>query len=279
VTGPLVIAVGGNALVGAGDHVDALHQRAALSDAGPALAAAVGDRPVVMTHGNGPQVGHLGAAASAGGDPEPLDVLDALSQGLIGYLLEEELSARLPDRSVVGVLTRVEVDPDDPAFAHPTKPVGPRGPGRRLVPSPEPRRIVELDAIATLVRAGHLVVAVGGGGVPVVTGADGVRRGVEAVVDKDLASSLLAVGLDAEALVLLTDVDAVVDRWGTAGARPLGRVSVGDLDPDAFEAGTMAPKVAAAVRFVRATGRRAAIGALAQAADVVAGGRGTQIRP
>jgi len=277
---PIVIAVGGNALARGGEPVDAAHQRDALQRAGPALAGVIGDRPVVVTHGNGPQVGHLGAAARAGGDDEPLDVLDALSQGLLGYLVTEELSARLPQRSVVGLLTRVEVDAADPAFAHPSKPVGPRGPGpRALVASPEPQRIVELAAIRTLLHAGHVVVAVGGGGVPVTVDRDGVRRGIEAVLDKDLASALLAVGLDAGTLLLLTDIDGVRSGWGTAAARTLREVHVDDLDPADFEAGSMRPKVEAARRFVLATGRPAAIGALAEAPAVLSGERGTRVLP
>jgi len=276
----MVIAVGGNALVDPGDPVDAGHQRRTLARAVPALAAAIGDRPAVLTHGNGPQVGQLAALARAAHDLEPLDVLDALSQGMIGYLIEEELSAQLPDRSVVSVLTRVEVDAGDPAFTRPTKPVGQKGTGRprHLVPSPEPLRIVELEAIRTLVAAGHLVVALGGGGVPVAVDGQGHRRGVEAVVDKDLASSLLAVALDAELLVLLTDVDAVESGWGGPHPQALGAVGVDDLDPSTFESGSMRPKVEAARRFVMATGRRAAIGALSDVGAVVRGDRGTQVR-
>jgi carbamate kinase len=242
-----------------------------LRDVGAGLAAAIGDRPVVVTHGNGPQVGRLVAATEALGRADPLDVLDAATQGELGFLLVEELSARLGARDVVGVLTRVEVDPDDPAFGRPSKPIG----GRRLVASPEPVAVPELRAIGVLLGAGAVVVAAGGGGIPVGIGSSG-RAVIEAVVDKDLTSALIAVGLDADRLVILTDVDAVLDPDDD---RPLGRVPATELDPTRFEVGTMRPKVDAVCRYVRATGRPAAIGALAQARDVVAGTAGTQVVP
>lgn len=278
---PLVLGLGGNALVGPDGAADVAHQRRRLARAAPALARAISGRACVVTHGNGPQVGHLARMAAAVGDLDPLDVLDALTQGLLGYLIEDELSRHLPERSLVAVLTRVEVDPDDPGLTHATKPVGPRRSDgtRRLVPSPEPRRVLELDAVRDLLDRGHLVIAGGGGGVPVVLGPDGLHRGVEAVVDKDLLSSLLAVHLDAESLVLLTDVDGVARDWGTDRATTLGEVPASRLEPAAFQAGSMRPKVEAARRFVLATGRRAAIGALSRADAVVDGSEGTQVLP
>lgn len=276
-SGTLVVAIGGNALAaavadGPGSERDTLRRTAGL------IAAAVGDRPAVITHGNGPQVGRLVAATATVGGPDPLDVLDAATQGEIGHLLLEALSARPLGRPLVGVLTRVVVDPDDPAFAAPSKPVGPPpAAGRRpLVASPEPHDVPELGAIRLLVDAGWLVVAGGGGGVPVAIGPAGGLVGVPAVVDKDLTSSLLAVGLDAERLVILTDVDHVLDP---GDGSPLRTVDASTLAPDRFEAGTMRPKVEAALRFVRATGRMAVIGSLQDADRVAAGAAGTRIVP
>jgi carbamate kinase len=304
VAGTVVLAVGGGAVSEPGAPVDGDHLRRAVRRAAPALAAAIGDRPAVVTHGNGPQVGRLAADAELVASGEPLDQLDALTQGELGYLLVEALTEALPRRDVVGVITRVEVDPTDAAMDRPTKPIGlvlddggaaaarARGwqlrpaPGpdgmsgwQRVVASPRPRRIPELGAVAALLRAGHVVVAVGGGGIPVAVDGAGRRHGVEAVVDKDLASALLAVGLDAELLVVLTDVDAVVLDRGTPHAVTLGRVRPAELDPGRFEPGTMRPKVEAVQWFATATGRRAAIGALADAEAVAAGRAGTQVVP
>lgn len=273
----LVVAIGGNALApsatpGPAGERDTLRRTADL------VAAAVGDRPAVITHGNGPQVGRLAAATASVGGPDPLDVLDAASQGELGHLLLEALSARPLRRPLVAVLTRVVVDPSDPAFRRPTKPVGPpvAGAHRARVASPEPIAVPELPAIRLLVDAGWSVVAAGGGGIPVAPGPEGGLAGVAAVVDKDLTSSLLAVGLDAARLVILTDVDAVLDP---GDGSPLGTVSASTLVPGRFEAGTMRPKVEAAVRFVRATGRTAVIGSLQDADRVAAGTAGTRIVP
>jgi carbamate kinase len=229
----------------------------------------------------------------------PLDVLGAESEGMIGYLLEQELGNELPGRRVATLLTQTIVDADDPAFARPTKPVGPVYDGataarlaelrgwtvapdgdrwRRVVPSPEPRRILELATIDLLVDAGVIVVCVGGGGIPVVEGPDGSLHGVEAVIDKDRAAALLATGLRADALLLLTDVDAVYEGFGTPDARPIRLASLEELDPDDFAEGSMGPKIEAACRFVRATGGIAAIGSLQDAAAVLRGDAGTTIR-
>lgn len=281
--GPLVLAVGGHALAGG----------AALG----ALCRAIDGRPAVVTHGNGPEVGRLAAATAAVGGADPLDVLDAATQGEIGYRIVTGLTEGLPDRSIVAVLTRVEIDAADEAVAHPTKPVGPvldpdgaaaaSGRGwtvattsrgvRRVVPSPRPVAVAEVSAIASLLRDGFVVVAAGGGGIPMVH--EGDRwTGVEAVVDKDLTSGLLAQVLDAEHLVLLTDVDAV-RADADPDAPSLGRVPAAGLDPDRFEPGTMGPKVEAAVRFVRTTGRWASIGALEAADEVAVGRSGTVVVP
>lgn len=262
----IVVALGGNALVREGR---AAVDPAVVDAAAQALAPVAAGNELVVTHGNGPQVGFLAAT-----DPgSALDVLDAETEGMIGYLLVRALGNALPDREVVGVLTRVEVDADDPAFARPTKPIG-RGPGRRLVPSPLPQRIVEAPTIERLVVAGTVVVTAGGGGVPVVRGPDGRHRGVEAVVDKDRASALLARGLRADALLLLTDVDGVYAQWGTSAARRLVTVDATGVAALALDEGSMGPKVEAALAFA-ADGGYAAIGALTDAEAVLRGEAGT----
>jgi carbamate kinase len=295
----LVVAIGGNALVGADGRVDVPTQRANARRAAAQLARLADANDLVITHGNGPQVGVLAMQAAA--DPTvvapPLDVLDAESVGLVGYLLVESLSRHVEPSRVVCVLTRVEVDGDDPAFGRPTKPVGPwfapgragqlaathgwdfvEGPlgARRIVASPEPRRIVELGAIAMLARAGNLVVAGGGGGIPVIT-RDGVLVGTEAVVDKDLTAALLAVALGADRLIVLTDVDAVYADYGLPAARALGEVTPDVLRTMSFPVGSMGPKIDAVCRFVEQTGGQAAVGSLAEAEAVLAGGAGTRI--
>jgi len=257
---------------------------------------------VVLTHGNGPQIGWLALqaeAAAAGARPDPLDVLGAESEALIGYLVEQELAPLLPGREIATLLTQVEVDLGDPAFRTPTKPIGPlyggearavararergwsmaavHGGFRRVVPSPEPRRIRELGVIRRLVRVGVVVICAGGGGIPVAVTAGGALRGVEAVVDKDLTAALLASELGADALLLLTDVAAVYQDWPSPAQRPLRRTTPRELRALRFEPGSMAPKVEAACRFVERSGRPAAIGALADAARVLAGEAGTLI--
>jgi carbamate kinase len=297
----VVVAIGGNALVGDGGDLDVAAQRERARTASAQLAHLAEDRRLVVTHGNGPQVGLL--AMQAADDPElpppPLDVLDAESVGLIGYLLVEALSSHVEPERVSALLTRVEVDIDDPAFGAPSKPVGPwfgpergrelaqrhgwdmtetaRG-WRRIVPSPEPIKIVEIGAIRTLASTGQIVIAGGGGGIPVAT-TDAGLVGVEAVVDKDLTSALMAIELGADRLIVLTDVDAVYLDFGHAHARPLGRTTTAELRAHEFAAGSMGPKVEAACRFVEATGTPAAIGALTDASGVIAGTSGTQILP
>jgi carbamate kinase len=255
----------------------------------------------VVTHGNGPQVGLLALQAQATPEvaPYPLDVLGAESEGMLGYVIERELRNALPGREIATLLTMVEVAADDPAFASPTKPIGPLyeiseatrlsrnhdwdfvddgGKRRRVVPSPEPRRILELDSIRALVRAGAVTICAGGGGVPVVPGEDGALAGVEGVIDKDLSAALLACALGADRFLMLTDVDAVYDGWGGPEARPLRRVTPAALRGRRFERGTMAPKVDAACRFVEATGGEAGIGALQDAGAILAGTAGTAVR-
>jgi carbamate kinase len=297
----VVAAVGGNALLLRGQPADAGTQRANIATAVRALTELAREHDVVVTHGNGPQVGLLALQGESyhGVEPYPLDVLGAESEGMIGYLLDQELVNGLGGREVATLLTQVIVDEDDPAFAQPEKFIGPvyerphaerlaaeRGwtvaaDGafwRRVVPSPEPRSIVELRTIRLLVDAGVLVVCAGGGGIPVVVDRDGLLRGVEAVVDKDRAAALLAAGLGADAQLMLTDVSAVQLGYGTAGARPLHDVDVAELRAVSFAPGSMGPKVEAACRFAEQTGGLAGIGSLADAAAILRGERGTRIR-
>ena len=296
----IVVALGGNAFVRRGGSADAATQRENISVAVRALAELAVEHELVVTHGNGPQVGLLALQGDAFSQlaPYPLDVLGAETEGMIGYLIEQELINALGGRSVATLLTQVIVDGDDPAFFRPTKFIGPvydratadrlaveRGWAiaadgahwRRVVPSPEPRSIVELPTIRLLAEAGVLVVCVGGGGIPVVVDREGRLRGVEAVVDKDLAAALLARGLGADALLLLTDVSGGTSRLGTPRARPLGEVSAAELRRLKFAEGSMGPKVEAACRFAELTGNLAAIGALADAAAILRGERGTRV--
>jgi carbamate kinase len=254
---------------------------------------------LVITHGNGPQVGLLALQAAATScTPFPLDVLDAETAGMIGYVIQQELGNLVKDRPVATLLTQVRVDPHDSAFTMPTKPIGPvydevtahrlaaqRGwtvapdndKWRRVVPSPKPLEIVEVAVLAFLVERGVIVICTGGGGIPVVALANGSMAGIEAVIDKDLASCLLARQLGADMLVMLTDVDAVYLDWGTPEARPLGWVQADELSAAAFAAGSMGPKVEAAVAFATETGKPAAIGRLEDAVEIIAGRRGTHI--
>lgn len=297
----VVTALGGNALLRRGEPADAATQRGNVGTAVAAIAEVAAEHDVVVTHGNGPQVGLLALQAEAyeGVDPYPLDVLGAESEGMIGYLLDQELVNALGGARVATLLTQVVVDGDDPAFGHPTKPIGPvfapeaaerlaeergwtlapEGDGRRrVVPSPEPRSIVELATIRLLVDSGVVVVCVGGGGIPVLADEHGRLRGTEAVVDKDLAAALLARSLGADALLLLTDVAGVEEGWGTPEARPLGEAGCDELRALELEPGSMGPKVEAACRFAEATGAMAGIGALEDAAAIIRGERGTRVR-
>ncbi len=296
----IVAALGGNALLRRGEPADVETQRRNVAVAVEAIAALAADHDVVVTHGNGPQVGLLALQAEAYPDvtPYPLDVLGAESEGMIGYLLDQGLYGRLPDRPVATLLTQVVVDGDDPAFEHPSKPIGPvyeraaaerlareRGWAiatdgerwRRVVPSPEPRRIVELPAIRTLLSSGAVVICSGGGGVPVLVDESGALHGVEAVIDKDLTAALLARELKADALLLLTDVPQVERNHGSPVAHPIDEACVGELDPADFPAGSMRPKIEAARRFAADTGGLVAIGALADAPRILEGRAGTRV--
>jgi len=296
----LVVALGGNALLRRGEPAEAETQRRNIASAAAALAALGEEHELVITHGNGPQVGLLALEAEAyrAVDPYPLDVLGAESQGMIGYLIVQALRAET-DRSVVALLTEVAVDADDPAFRNPTKPIGPvyeeadarevgaehgwtvapDGPHyRRVVASPEPRDIVELDAVESLLDGGSIVVCGGGGGIPVIREGRALR-GVEAVIDKDLTAALLAELLHADRLLMLTDVAHVERGWRTPDAMPIERTTPLELRRLEFAAGSMGPKVEAACRFVERTGGQAAVGALAELGEVAAGRAGTQVYP
>ena len=298
----LVVALGGNALLQRGQPLTPENQLTNIRLAATQLARIAEGNQLVVTHGNGPQVGLLAlqAAAYDAADAFPLDVLGAQTDGMIGYLLEQELSNRLPaSRVVATLLTRVEVDPRDPAFQNPSKPIGPvytgqqaseieqtrhwtvgrdGGSMRRLVASPQPKRVLGLESIRLLLEHGSLVVAAGGGGIPVALDVDGHSlRGVDAVIDKDLCSGLLARQLEADCLVIATDVEAVFVDWGLPPQRALKRVTPQSLSSHVFPHGSMGPKVQAACDFVVATGRRAVIGSLAHIDDMLAGTAGTQV--
>ena len=278
----VVAALGGNALLRRGEPADAEVQRRHVADAARSLAELARDHELIVTHGNGPQVGLLAlqSAAYPHAAPYPFDVLGAESEGMIGYLLEQALRNELPDRQVAALLTQVVVDADDPAFDSPTKPIGPvhADGSRRVVASPEPKAIVEIETIRTLVDLGVLVICAGGGGIPVVRNGTGRLHGVEAVIDKDLSSALLALELDADALLLLTDVDGIQLDYGTPVARPLRDATPASLAELDLPAGSMGPKARAAARFVELGGRMAAIASLEKARAALNGGAGTTVR-
>jgi carbamate kinase len=298
----LLVALGRTALLRRGEPLEARVQQANVDRAAGSIAELATANDIVVTHGNGPQVGLLAlqAVAYTNVKPYPLDVLGAESEGMIGYLLEQSLRNALPDRATATLLTQVVVDADDPAFQHPTKPIGPtyeqeearrveRELGwtvaadgryfRRVVASPEPQEIVELSTIRLLVDAGVLVICSGGGGIPVVGEESGALRGVEAVIDKDLSAALLGVCLRADFLLLLTDAPAVEEAWGSPRARRLPQSTPERLRRLDFESGSMGPKIEAACRFVETTGAIAAIGSLEEAAAIVEGDAGTRIVP
>ncbi len=269
-----------------------------IAAAAPELAELAIQHEAIFTHGNGPQIGLLALQAEAYSKvpPYPLDVLGAESEGLIGYLVERELGNHLPGRVVCSLLTRVVVDRQDPAFDSPDKPIGPiydeatarelaaqRGwtvaPDgdryRRVVASPLPRKILEIQAVRLLVEQGVTVVCAGGGGIPVAVAEDGTLTGVEAVVDKDWTSALLARELKADALLSLTDVDAVYRDWGSARAKPIRRAEPAALRALGFEPGSMAPKVAAACAFAEGADGFAGIGRLDEASAILRRQAGT----
>ncbi len=299
----VVVALGGNALLKRGEPMTHDVQRANIRIAAQALAPVAQQHELVLAHGNGPQVGLLALQSSAYKDVEayPLDVLGAQTEGMIGYMIEQELGNLLPfEVPLATILTMVEVDPGDPAFQNPTKFVGPvyeqaeadrlkaekgwvfKQDGalwRRVVPSPLPKRIFQIRPIKWLLDKGTVLICTGGGGIP--TMYDPARQrwltGIEAVIDKDLASELLAREVEADLLVIATDVKGIYLDWGKPEQRLLGQVTPDELRAYPFPAGSMGPKVQAAIQFVEQTGQRAAIGSLEDIEQIVAGTAGTNV--
>jgi carbamate kinase len=297
----IVIALGGNALLRRGQAQTAGNQRDNVRIAAVQMAKVAPGNQLVIAHGNGPQVGLLSlqGAAYDPGNPYPLDVLGAETEGMIGYMIEQEMGNLLPfEVPFATLLTQVEVDAADPAFQKPTKPIGPvytkedaeklakeRGwtiapdgdKFRQVVASPRPKRIFEIRPVKWLLEKGAIVICAGGGGIPTMYGADGKLQGVEAVIDKDLCSSLLAQELMADVLVIATDVNGVCINWGKPDQKIIATASPDALEKMDFAAGSMGPKVQAACEFARATGKTAAIGALANIEAIVRGDGGTLV--
>jgi carbamate kinase len=299
----IVVALGGNALLKRGEKPDAANQIANVTMAVEALAPLAREHELVVTHGNGPQIGVLAVESASDprlSEPYPLDVLGAQTQGMIGYWLLQAFQNALPGRQVASMLNQTLVLAHDPALDNPTKYVGEvyeeeealrlaeergwtvrqDGTGwRRVVGSPRPQRVVETRMIRLLLRSGAVVVCAGGGGVPVVRNERGKLRGLEAVIDKDLTAAVLAEALDADVLMVLTDVPNVVRNYGTPEAEVISRITPGALRRESFPAGSMGPKVDAVCRFVELTGDMAAIGRLQDAEAIMAGDAGTIITP
>ncbi len=300
----VVVALGGNALLQRGQPMTASVQHTNVRVAATALADLARDHQIVVAHGNGPQVGLLAlqGAAYDPGQPWPLDVLGAETEGMIGYLIEQELMNALPaGAQCTTLLSRVEVSAKDPAFANPSKPIGPvytaadaaqatsdhgwemvteaSGGLRRVVPSPQPLHILGIDAIKLLLGAGHCVICAGGGGIPVRRNALGKMEGVEAVIDKDHTAALLALNIQADALLLLTDVAAVFRDWSKVDRIEIGMTTPSELALLDLAPGSMGPKVAAASAFVTAGGKLAGIGKLSDARAILEGLAGTRVRP
>lgn len=297
----LVIALGGNALLKRGEPMTAENQRANVRVACEQIAKAYEGNELIITHGNGPQVGLLALQNDAykAVPMYPLDVIGAESLGMIGYMIQQEMQPLVPpSASIVNILSQTEVDPKDPAFQKPTKPVGPvyskeeaealaasqgwtiaqdNDKFRRVVPSPEPKRIWGLKPLKTLVENGYIVICCGGGGVPTYINDEGRLVGSEAVIDKDLASSVLAGDLDADLFVIATDVDGAYLDWGTPDQRRIAQADPESIRAYGFAKGSMGPKVEAACRFVEKTGKVAVIGALPDIEKILAGEAGTRI--
>jgi carbamate kinase len=296
----IVIALGGNALLKRGEALTIDAQKENAKRACKLIAEVARSHQVTLTHGNGPQVGMLAlqAASHDASKPYPFDVLDAESEGMIGYQLSQQLRNFLSEKKIATLLTQIEVDPNDSAFLHPTKFIGPgydkiqaealahthqwtiKADGqyfRRVIASPQPLRILELEIIKLLLDAGVLVICCGGGGIPVIREATGDYEGVEAVIDKDLASSLLAREIKADCFVILTDVMGVMKNWGDSFAEVIKEIAVSDLEAMHFPEGSMLPKIKAACEFVKKTGHRAYIGALDDLPEILAGNAGTVI--
>ena len=296
----IVIALGGNALLRRGEDMTAENQRKNIQIAVKSLAPIVENNELIISHGNGPQVGLLSlqSAAYKEVDDYPLDVLGAQTEGMIGYMIEQELGNLLPiEIPIASILTMVEVDPEDPAFSNPTKPIGPiytkeeaeelqkvRGweikmdgkDWRRVVASPEPHRIFELRPIHWLLEKGTVVICAGGGGIPTIYNKDGKLEGVEVVIDKDRASSLLAFELEADVLIMATDTEGVFHDWGTKNQKIISKTTPEKIKKYDFDKGSMGPKVEAACSFVERSGQRAVIGSLKDIKEMVDGIAGTQ---
>ena len=296
----IVIALGGNALLRRGEEMTAENQRENIRIAAKVLAPIIEKHEVVISHGNGPQVGLLSLQSAAYKEVEeyPLDILGAQTQGMIGYMIEQELGNHLPvEIPIASILTMVEIDPEDPAFSNPTKPIGPiydekeardlaklkgwniKQDGnywRRVVPSPEPHRIFQLRPIHWLLEKGTVVICAGGGGIPTSYKDNGKLEGVEVVIDKDRASSLLAFELEADLLIMATDTDGVYLDWGGESEKIISKTTPEEISKYSFDKGSMGPKVEAACSFVERSGQRAVIGSLKDIEKMVSGISGTQ---
>ncbi|HIF9118181.1 TPA: carbamate kinase [Photobacterium damselae] len=295
----VVVALGGNALLRRGEPLEAEIQRQNIATAAKTIAQIAEEYNVVLVHGNGPQVGLLALQGLEFKKvaPYPLDVLGSETQGMIGYMLMQELKNLLPEQNVSCMLTQMSVDPNDPAFADPTKPIGPvydeaearemaekyhwtvKPDGqyfRRVVPSPLPTGIIEKDAINTLIENDHLVICTGGGGIPV-KHENSQLVGVEAVIDKDMSAAFLAKQLEADALLILTDADAVYLDWGKPTQKALSSTTPSELSQYTFDAGSMGPKIEASCEFIKQGGKLVGIGSLADGLRILKGERGTNI--
>lgn len=299
----ILVALGGNALLRRGEDLTAENQRKNVRIAAEALAPLGRDHQLVISHGNGPQVGLLAlqGAAYSQVSPYPLDVLGAQTDGMIGYMIEQELGNILPfEQPLATILSMVEVDPDDPAFQNPTKPIGPvytreeadrlaaekgwhMAPDgdrfRRVVASPRPKRIFQIRPVQWLMERGCIVICAGGGGIPTVYKPGRKLEGAEAVVDKDLTGSLLARELEVDLFIMATDADAVYLDWGQPTQRAIRRASPQALRDHKFPVGSMGPKIEAAIEFAEKTGKSAAIGALSDLVAITEGKAGTIVTP
>ncbi|MFA0439959.1 carbamate kinase [Vibrio sp. 10N.286.49.C2] len=295
----IVVALGGNALLRRGEPLEADVQRHNIEIAVATISKIAQEYNVVLVHGNGPQVGLLALQGLEYKkvNPYPLDVLGSETQGMIGYMLMQEFKNQMPSVNVTCMLTQMTVDPNDPAFANPTKPIGPiyskeeacelaekfhwtvKPDGdfyRRVVPSPQPTGIIEHDAITKLVDEGHLVICTGGGGIPVKK-ENGKLIGVEAVIDKDMSAAYLAKQLNADALLILTDADAVYLDWGKPTQHALRSTTIGELAKHQFDEGSMGPKIDASCEFIKQGGKVVGIGSLEQGIKILEGTAGTNI--
>ncbi len=299
----IVIALGGNALLQKGQAMTTENQRLNVKIAAEAIAPLAKDNELIISHGNGPQVGLLALQASSYNAEEvyPLDILGAQTEGMIGYMIEQELGNILPfEQPFASILTMVEVDKNDPAFKHPTKPIGPEfdeesavrmmmekkwmmkkegEKWRRIVPSPIPQRIFQLRPIKWLLEKGAIVICTGGGGIPTVYGENRKLVGAEVVIDKDYASALLAKELNADMFIMATDTDAVYRNWGTPEAKALKNVTYEEIKNEKFSEGSIGPKVISACWFAEKTGKKSAIGHFRDVVEIVKGKKGTIIYP